>query len=386
MNHLSKIEISSDNLLFNIDQVKKFVAPEKPKIAAVVKANSYGHGVKEVVSVVEDYVDYFQVDDLLELKEIRQYTKKPVLVFGFVASDQLEDFVDLDGIMGVYDFEILKSLNQIASSRGKEVTVHLKIDSQLGRQGVLVEDAEDFLEKIKDLKNIKLEAVYSHFSNIEDVEHLGHAQKQFDGLMKVKEIAQQKGFSEISHHISATSGILTSAEKKWGGAIVRLGIGLYGMWPSEDLQKKYDKKIEFRPVMRWSTKIAQIKKLPANYPIGYGCTYITGEPMKIAVIPQGYSDGYGRHFSNNSEVLISGQRCPVLGRIAMNMFVVDVTKLDDSELKIEDEVVLLGSQQKQNTTEEETDTITAEELANRIDTINYEITTKVWPKLERVIV
>lgn len=395
MNHLSRIEISKENLLSNIEQIKKFISSDvvnsesaPPKIAAVVKANAYGHGVREVVSVINDEVDYFQVDDLLELTEIRQYTDKPVLVFGFVSQNQLEDFVQLDGILGAYDIDTILSLNDIAKKIGKTAKIHLKIDSFLGRQGVLIEEAEEVLGKIKSLGNIDLQAVYSHFSNIEDTDDLSHAQKQFTGLMKVKELARKCGFENIEHHVSATSGILTSPGNDWGsdtvGSIVRFGVGLYGMWPSEGLRKKYEDKIKLNPVMKWTTKVAQVKTLPADYPIGYGCTYVTSAPMKIAVIPQGYSDGYVRHLSNNSEVLIRGRRCPVLGRVAMNMFVVDVSDLDD--VVVEDEVVLLGKQSCKEGDDEYADEITAEELANRTDTINYEVTTRVWPKLERIIV
>jgi alanine racemase len=397
MNDLTKIEISSENLLHNLASIKKYIADlltqsgggvntetgggdqGSPKIAAVVKANAYGHGVREVVSVVENEVDYFQVDDLMELKEVRQYTDKPVLVFGFVAENQLEELVQNDGILGVYDLDTVRSLDAASAKAGKSTSIHLKVDSLLGRQGILIEEVADFVGDIKDLKNIKLEAIYSHFSNIEDVDHLEHAQKQFEGLMEARGVVEQAGFKDLPYHISATSGILSSTEVNWGGSIVRLGIGLYGMWPSKDLKKKYAEKISLRPVMRWVTKVAQVKDLPADYPIGYGRTVITDAPTKIAVIPQGYSDGYDRRFSNNSEVLIGGRRCPVLGRIAMNMFVVDVTALGAAGevVEKEDEVVLLGKQGDEE--------ITAQELAEKYETINYEITTKVWPKLKRVL-
>lgn len=154
-----------------------------------------------------------------------------------------------------------------------------------------------------------------------------------------------------------------------------IGIGMYGLWPSEDLRVQHKDRIELKPVMRWVSHIAQIKTLPTGYTIGYGLTYTTDRPTKIAVIPQGYSDGYDRGLSNRGEVLIHGQRCQILGRVAMNMFVVDVSHLDT--VSVEDEVVLLGSQGN--------DSITAEELAERIDTINYEIVARISPFLNRVV-
>jgi alanine racemase len=374
MNPITKIEISRENLLHNLNQCRKNVA-QGTKIAAVVKANAYGHGVREVVGVIEKEIDYFQVDDLQELIEIRQYTEKPVLVFGYVSEDQIEKAISLNAILGVYDLNIIKKIDEVSAATNKTSTVHIKIDSFLGRQGIMLDEVQNFLVEVQKLKNIKVEAVYSHFSNIEDTSNLDHAKKQFDGLMSVKKIAQENGFPEITHHISATSGIMTDSgqdgDHNWNGTIVRFGIGLYGMWPSSDLREKHEGNFELKPVLRWVTKVAQVKTIPANYPIGYGCTVITDKPKKIAVVPQGYSDGYDRLLSNKGEVLIGGARCPVLGRVAMNMFVVDVTGVD---VKMGDEVVLLGGK------------ISAEEIAQKIDTINYEITTRIWPKLDRVVV
>ena len=159
--------------------------------------------------------------------------------------------------------------------------------------------------------------------------------------------------------------------------LVRPGIGLYGMWPSDDLKERLGKEgLVLKPVLRWVTHIAQVKTLPAGHPVGYGLTFVTSKPTKIAVIPQGYSDGYDRGLSNKGEVLIGGTRCPVLGRVAMNMFVADVSHLES--VNREDEVVLLGAQRGER--------ITAEEIAGRLDTINYEITTRISPLLPRIIV
>ena len=163
--------------------------------------------------------------------------------------------------------------------------------------------------------------------------------------------------------------------KNGKSSLCRLGISLYGMWPSEDLRKKFEtKKFKLKPVLRWVTHVAQVKVLPKNHSIGYGLTYITSRPTKIAVIPQGYSDGYDRGLSNKGEVLIQGKRCKVLGRVAMNMFVVDITNIKN--IKNEDEVILLGRQGKEE--------ITAEEIADHLETINYEITTRISSLLNRI--
>ncbi len=371
---LSRIELSRQNLLDNIAQFRS-VLPKENALVAVVKANAYGHGLKEVVSISQHHVDYFQVDDVKELIEIRKHTNKPVLVFGYVAIDQLDLIFKYNAILGVYNIETIKALNSIAVKNKKQIKIHLKIDAFLGRQGVLTKDLKKYINAIQKTTYIKLEAIYSHFSNIEDVDDMHHARKQFAELMKAKELIKGFGFQNINHHISATSGFLTNQDKNWGGYMLRLGIGMYGLWPSESLKNKFSKNILLKPVMRWVTKIAQIKIVPKDFPIGYGLTYITKRQMKIAIIPQGYSDGYDRGFSNNSNVLIKGKRCAVIGRVAMNMFVVDVTKL--KKVHLEDEVVLLGHQDKTF--------VTADELAEKVNTINYEIVTRVSSLLDRII-
>lgn len=373
---LNYIEISKENLLHNFQLFRNFVHP-KTKIVSLVKANAYGHGMKEVVEILNDEVDYFQIDDLLELREIRNYTKKPVLVFGYVAQDELEEAVELEGTLAIYDKERAEILDEIGAKRGKKITVHVKIDANLGRQGVLVENVDEFVHFLASLKNIAVEGVYAHFANIEDTADFSHAQKQIDSYAKAVDCFKRNGFENILTHISASSGILVHEQGEGKSDLVRLGISQFGMWPSEELQTRFgNESFQLRPVMRWVSHLAQVKTVPAGYSIGYGLTFITSKETKIAIVPQGYSDGYDRGFSNVGEVLVGAARCKVLGRVAMNMFVVDVSHLEN--VKAEDEVVLLGNQGNE--------CITAEELAKQLGTINYEITTRILPLLPRRIV
>ena len=299
------------------------------------------------------------------------------MVLGYVAKSDLEEAVELGGILVIYDLERAKILDGIGERLGKKIKIHVKIDAALGRQGILVGEAEDFARKLAGMENLEVEAVYAHFANIEDTSDFSHAQKQIDEFQKAVESFKRGGFENIQVHISATSGVLAYEQDKGLSDIVRPGIGLYGMWPSNDLRKKIEASgIIFKPVMRWISHVAQIKTVPEGYSVGYGLTYVTSRETKVAVIPQGYSDGFDRGLSNKGEVLIKGTRCPVLGRVAMNIFVVDVTHL--AELETEEEVVLLGCQGHEE--------ITAEEIAEKLETINYEITTRVSALLPRVIV
>ena len=173
---------------------------------------------------------------------------------------------------------------------------------------------------------------------------------------------------------------------KGENSVVRLGVGIYGMWPGEHIKDLYKGKLNLKPVMTWKTKIAQIKTLPSGHSVGYGLTYLTSSFTKIAVIPIGYADGYDRGLSNIGEVLIGGTKCKVLGRVAMNMFVVDVNHL--KSVAIEDEVVVLGKQGKKSARPHKGGggEITTEEIAEKIETINYEITTRISPLLPRIII
>ncbi len=373
---LSYIEISKQNILHNFSVIRAFIHPDT-KIACVIKANAYGHGQNEVAKILEPVADYFQVDDLAELRLLRTVSNKPTLVFGYVAKQELEEALTLHGILTIYDTERLQQIDTISKKVGTHAKVHIKIDSFLGRQGLLIEDIEPFLRVLKPYRYIDVDGIYAHFANIEDTSDFSHAQKQIDGLDKALDICKTCGYTNIKHHISATSGILVYEKDTGKNHIVRLGIGLYGMWPSEKIQKKYQRStFTFKPALRWVTHIAQVKILPKNYSIGYGLTYITKAITKIAIVPQGYSDGYDRGLSNNGVVLINGIRCNILGRITMNMFMVDVTNIKN--VKAEDEVVLLGSQQQA--------CMSAEEIANQINTINYEVTTRISPLLPRITV
>lgn len=372
---LAYVELSKNNLVFNIKQFRK-LAKKGTKFAVVVKGNAYGHGQNEVVRIVEPYADYFQVDGIEELKELRKVSREKVLMLGYVQGGNLPKAIKLGCILTVFSLEQLLNISAIAKHLTKVQEIHLPVDAHLGREGFLPKDLPKVFREIKKHKSIKLSGIYAHFANIEDTTDFSHVQKQINTYKKAVELAKEYGFKNLQTHISATSGLLAYEKNKGVHPIVRLGIGIYGMWPSDALKKAYTNKLELRPVLTWKTKIAQIKTLPKGSTIGYGLTYKTKRATKVALIPQGYSDGVDRHLSNKGAVVIHGTRCPILGRVMMNMFSVDVSHLP--KVKIEDEVVILGKQGKEE--------ISAEEIAKQLGTINYEITTRISPLLPRVVV
>ena len=374
-NPLSYIELSKSNLIHNIKAFKN-LAKAGTKFSVAIKGNAYGHGQNEIAEILEPYVDYFQVNSAEELMLLRKISHKKTLLLGYVQKSDLKKVMKLGCILSIFSLEQALTLSAIAESVNVTQEVQIPVDAYLGREGFLLSELPKVFVEIKKCKNIKLTGIYAHFANIEDTNNFTHAKKQITVFNQAVNLAKKFNFKKLQTHISATSGLLIYEKNKGINSIIRLGIGVYGMWPSEHIKFLYKNKMELKPVLSWKTKIAQIKILPAGSTIGYGLSYMTYEETKIAVIPQGYADGLPRDLSNKGEVLILGTKCKILGRIAMNMCVVDVTHLSD--VKIEDEVVIVGKQDREE--------ITAEEMAKKIDTINYEITTRVSALLPRVII
>lgn len=372
----SYIELSKKNLIHNIKQFRNLIK-KRTKISVAIKGNAYGHGQNEVATILEPYVDYFQVNSVEELELLRKVSKKKTLVLGYVKKNDLEKAIQLGCVFSVFSLKQMSNISAIAKSFDKIQEVHLPIDAYLGREGFLLKDLPKVFSGIKKSKYIKLSGIYAHFANIEDTPDFTHAQKQIDEYQKALKLADELGFKNLQTHMSASSGVLIYEKSKGINSLVRLGIGAYGMWPSKYLESVYrNTKFNLKPIMTWKTKVAQIKILPKGRTVGYGLTYKTIKKTKIALIPQGYSDGLDRGLSNRGEILIHGTKCKILGRVSMNMFTVDVSHLP--YVKVEDEVVIIGTQGKEQ--------ITAEEMAKKLDTINYEITTRISSLLPRVVV
>lgn len=370
---IAQIEISRESLLHNLRQLKTL--HPAAKVGAVIKGNAYGHGQKEVSQILEKEVDLFLLDDLDELRILRQTSQKPAMLLGYVPHEDVHEAIELVAALAFYDVERLPALQNAADRLNTIARVHLKIDAMLGRQGILLNDVPLVIEALKPNPSVKLEGVYAHFGNIEDTTDLSHAQAQIDVFESAVDRLREAGYDNLVRHMSSTSGAMVYEKQAKKNDLVRLGIGLYGLYPSDALARTFEE-LELKPVMRWTTRLAQIKTLGRGHPIGYGLTYFTSRETRVGIVPQGYSDGYDRGLSNVADVLVRGKRCPVLGRIAMNMFAIDLNGVPDAAP--EDEVVLLGSQGDQR--------ISAEEIGQRIGTINYEVVTRVSPLLKRVVV
>lgn len=345
-------------------------------LCACVKANAYGHGISETAQyILEGGADWLAVDALFEAEKLKNSgVKAPIYIMGYVLENELTSVVQNGFRLVVYNKETLETLGKI----GKPVNVHLKIETGNNRQGVSILNLPAFAKLIKKFPNINVEGVATHFADIEDTTDHTYAKFQFDNFEKAIDVLAQNGIKPKYKHCSNTAATILFPHTYFN--FVRTGIGIYGMWPSNETYvsavKAGKENIELKPVMMWKTVIAQIKDLETNEYVGYGRTYKTTSKTRIAILPVGYYDGYDRGLSNVAFVLIHGKRAPLRGRVCMNMTMVDVTHIP--EAKLEDEVVLLGRQGDEQ--------ISAEMMASWIGTINYEVTTRINERIPRIIV
>lgn len=369
----SWVELSSSSLISNFTTFKRIVGADKA-VCCVVKADAFGHGLQEVVQILQKHADWFAVDNIKEALAIRGMgVKSPILVLGYILLTDLHKAIDNDISFVVYNKVTLQKIVALGSTN--KARVHLKIETGLNRQGILLQDLDWSIQySKKHRKYIDVEGVSTHFANIEDTVDPSFANTQFNRFSQAIEFLKREGISPPYVHCAATAGILLYDQ--FHCTMVRLGLGLYGLWPSEKTEKVYKKmkspRVKLEPVLSWKSRIAQIKRIEKGESVGYGRTWIANKKSTIAIVPVGYSDGYDRNLSNSSWVIIKGKRVPVVGRIAMNMFMVDVS--DISGVKLEDEVVLIGKQGDEE--------IQADEISERI---NYEIVARINPLLPRII-
>jgi alanine racemase len=371
---MTYIELSRENLIHNFLEFRKLLK-KGTEIAFAIKGNAYGHDQNEIAKIAEKYVDYFFVNSLLELRLLRKVSKKKTFLFGYVEKKDLKDAIKLQAILAIFNKEQLLELINLTNKQKQKIEVHIPVDALLGREGFLLSEFIEILEILKTAKYIKLGGIYAHFANIEDVNNFTHATKQIKEYQKFLKVLAKYNFKNVKTHISATSGVLVYEKSKGINNIARIGIGGYGLWPSPHIEFLYKNKLELKPVLSLKTKLAQIKVLEAGRTIGYGLTYTTFEKTKTGVIPLGYADGLDRRLSNSGYVLIRGEKCKILGRVSMNMTIVDLSKL--KEVKVEDEVVIIGYQGKE--------AISSEDIAEKINSINYEVVTRLSSILPRVI-
>lgn len=366
-------EVNLSAIAYNFQAVRKIV--KNRQIIAVVKADAYGHGSVEVSKkFIEEGASYLAVAFIDEAVKLRDAgIIAPIIVL--FDRKEVREFFDFKLIPVVYNVDDARSLSTEARKRNTVLHIHVKIDTGMGRIGLSGKALVNDLEKIAKMQRIKITGLISHFSDA-DLSDKSYATVQLEKFNKVREALSRKLNRKIFSHIANSAAVLTFKDAYLDA--VRPGIMLYGYSPlgqniASILPSEH---INLMPAMKIKTKILCIRNLAPASPVSYGRTFITKRQSRIGVIPVGYADGYNRLFSNNADVLVKGRRVPVVGRVCMDLTMIDVT--DIKNISEDDEVIMLGQQGRGS--------ITACELALRAHTISYEILTSLGSRSRKMYV
>lgn len=362
------IEISKKAAIRNVKTFRSLVS-KKTELWAVVKSNAYGHGLIAFSKIANDAgVDGFCVDSVKEGNKLRENSiAKPILVLGPTLPVLFKEALDNKITVTVSNKDALKDY---LKSYDKP-DFHLKIDSGMHRQGFYPEEIPKIISSLKKVKN-NFKGIYTHFCSAKDINYPTYTELQFNNFQKAIKIFKKAGFMNLVKHAAATGGTLIN--KKYHLDAVRIGIGFYGLWPSKELNIQFPE-IKLKPVFSWHALVSEIKKIKKGGYIGYDLVERVTNGGKIAVLPIGYWHGFPRTLSSIGHVLIGGKLAKVLGRVSMDLIVVDVT---DIKCRVGDEAVIVGRQGKVE--------ITASDVAGQIGTSHYELITRVNPLIERIVI
>ncbi|MCM3783636.1 alanine racemase [Neobacillus mesonae] len=371
----TQAEINLDHLKHNVDAFRNAL-PEGVLFSACVKANAYGHGAVEIAKELErlnvDYLNVAFLDEALELRQAGIHT--PILVLGYTPPEGIEIAYEHHITVTVFSEEVLQAIEALElSDDSRPLKVHLKIDSGMGRLGVLtLEDAEYYAQRLSRLSYVNFEGVYTHFAKADEKDK-SYTLKQYQRFMDVANALRNQGYSiPIIHTGNSATAIDTPTLTM---DMVRVGISLYGLYPSDEVEREA---VHLRPVLTLKTKIVYVKEVPEHWGISYGTRYCSSKDEKIGTLPIGYADGFSRLLAGKAEVLIRGRRVPVVGTICMDQCMVSLKTLTEEkeDIKAGEEVVIIGQQMGS--------TISADELASWLDTINYEVVCMVANRVPRV--
>lgn len=354
---------------------------------AVIKSNGYGHGLQQMVEILlplyeRGDVRGLAVNAIFEGLQLRNLGfSGPVLIMGRNDDQQYSEIPESEDQFHI----VLSTVDDVRAlqARRPNLPFHIKVDTGMSRLGAHDAYLDELFQYLSETPELPWRGLMTHFANVEDVMDQGYGRLQYSRFAAAMErgraIFQQSGFSgELICHSAASAPalILPESRQDW----IRVGISLYGFWPSSSTRLSartiFSEMPEFRPALSWRTRIVHINRVGEGVDVGYGCTHRTTAPTTIAVLPVGYYEGYDRSLSNRSHVLIRGRRAPLLGRVCMNMIMVDVTSIPGCA--VGDVATLIG--------QDGSETVTADELADLAGTINYEIVTRIEPGIPRLVV
>ncbi|HEX9414904.1 MAG TPA: alanine racemase, partial [Ktedonobacterales bacterium] len=355
----------------NTRQIKELVGPEVAVLVSL-KADAYGHGALAVArTVLRNGAEWLGVATISEAVPLRAAgITAPILVFGYTPPWQAREAVRLALRAAVYELESAQALAQAALDLGRDVRVHVKVDSGMGRLGLRAERVADvlaFFEALHSMPHLTVEGTFTQLATADSADR-SYVRRQIDRFADVLAVLDARGLRPPLVHAANSAATLTLPEVRYN--LVRPGIAIYGLAPSAEVRLP----TSYRPALAFKTLVAQVKEIPAGEGISYGATYVTPAPMCVATLPVGYADGFRRGPLNWGEVLVHGLRAPLLGRVTMDQCMVDVTHIP--QVRIGDEVVLIGRQGS--------DELTAEAVAERLGTIHYEVVAELLARVPRI--
>ncbi|MDZ7581185.1 MAG: alanine racemase [Deltaproteobacteria bacterium] len=375
-------EIDLDAVAANVRELRRITRPAA-RLLVAVKANAYGHGLVEIAChALQHGADTLGVARLPEALALRDAgIDAPVLIFGYTPPTDVEALVRHDLVQTVYRPEAARAYAERIGKSGARLKVHLKVDTGMGRLGILPDarryvapgmDISDHAVRevldIAGLTELTLEGIFTHFASSDSADKR-FAEEQFGTFMAFLEQLKRSGLEFEVRHAANSGAIIDMPHTHLD--MVRAGVALYGLYPSAEVDKS---KIDLTPVMTLKARIVHLKQVPAGFPVSYGMTHTTPAPTVIATVPVGYADGFNRRLSNRGHMLVRGQKAPIVGRVCMDLTMIDVGHIPG--VALEDEVVILGRQAGE--------AITAEDIADLLDTINYEITSAITARVPRL--
>ncbi|MBI3963579.1 MAG: alanine racemase [Candidatus Kerfeldbacteria bacterium] len=371
---LTWVAVHRGALRANIHALRSRLVPGT-EFAAVVKGDAYGHGMIPVAQAIARTVNLFAVAHTREALLLRDAgMMKPILVLSYADPELLVAAVRARVEHVVHDAHSLAQLERAAQRAGQRADVHVKIDTGTTRIGVQSDELAGFVRLLARTRHCRVTGVFTHYANAEEETHF--MQEQTRRFADALAILRPVTGAHVRRHSACTAAVLTGGTTV-GFDMVRVGIGLYGLWPSQDIARRVRRHrpvVQLTPALSWSTHVIQVKTVPSGTSISYGRTYRTTRTTRLAVLPVGYYDGYDRGLSNRGAVLVNGCRAPIRGRVCMNLTMVDVTRIPG--VRPGNVVTLIGK--------DGADTISATDLAAWSGTINYEIVSRISPSIPRI--
>ena len=367
-----RADISLDAILANMESMKRNLK-EGVQIAAVLKTNAYGHGAVEIAKVLEplDYVWGYAVAAFEEAVELREAgLRKPILLLGYVFPYCYQELAKMNIRPAVFREDMLEQLSAAAKAAGKKIKIHIAVDTGMSRIGIFPDETGlDFVKKALETEGLQVEGMFTHFARADEADR-SFTEEQLEKFVWLTESVKERlGYEIPIRHCSNSAGIIEYPHANM--SMVRAGITLYGLWPSDEVRKDI---VPLEPVMSLRSHIIYIKEISAGTPVSYGGTWAPDHTVRLATVPVGYGDGWPRSLSNKGYVLIRGQKAPIRGRVCMDQFMVEVTDIPDAAEG--DEVTLIGRDGDAY--------ISMEEVGDLSGRFNYELACDINPRVPRV--